>query len=581
MILRTSRSKFFSSLVAMLLTVGLTISWEAETQTIGKHPRAIELENHLTKVASDFLRGRFPNAPFTVVVVVDPLHRYPAKTDVSSGEVLPYLPQEVSDQVDEWDDPIMSLPGLVTRVKRIVVTLGIPRNVSEDETAEIEQSLTTLMNLVPARDQIKIHRREWGGKEENSLQFYLQIGLVAGGILMLLLGGWLISRTSSRSFADALNKAKPNNEPMMPQSRMMPSLPMTDSGAQRVQKSGSGDLKFNDPIKIRESILQIVANLKDVKGFPTLQDMLILDKVGSEKPEILGSLLVEFPIAVQKLVFGYSTAKYWLKAMSNPGDLNYETLELAQKILHVQRAYEENYIQKLLISFWRLGKKRAEFLRTMDRPVALAMLSNFPKSISVEAAKQAFPGSWGEVLDFDQPPVAMDVGLVVELVEKIRKIQPYRDFSAINQYRQISDLLEYLKIATPADEKDIYLTIKAESMLPEIRPPFYPVVEMEVASAGLFVNMVPIDEWALVLFNLSKDNRRVIEARFSEKQQFIFKEKMRSLDANNPDPQLVGEKREQIARIFREFSAHHETSQNNSQDNSSNETASADDKKAA
>ena len=192
----------------------------ASSQPIGKHPRVAELEDRMIKDASSYLKGRFPDVPFLVSVSVDPLRRAERSAGEVRSEKLPFFEVTNDEIQDEWDDPQVSLSELMLRVKRVVVSISIPKNVSEQELLEIREAVFNNLHLVEARDEIKIERRAWSV----DAQYWMNVGLIAVLFLSFLVGMFFITRKSVGSIVSAIGSAQLGGGGSA--SVPMPSLPL-------------------------------------------------------------------------------------------------------------------------------------------------------------------------------------------------------------------------------------------------------------------------------------------------------------------------------------------------------------------
>src|SRR5690606_28856199 len=144
-------------LIPLLLLMMTVVS--ASAQEIVQHPRVAELEDHLKQVSATLIKTRFPDLPFVVSVIVDPLRRTPM---VESGsDVLPWVSLQHEELLDEWDDPNSTLYELQNRVTRIQVEINVPLQISDTEIAEMREALVKNLRLIPARDLIVVERKEW------------------------------------------------------------------------------------------------------------------------------------------------------------------------------------------------------------------------------------------------------------------------------------------------------------------------------------------------------------------------------------------------------------------------------------
>ena len=170
--------------LSLLVLFMFHISW---AQEIVQHPRVAELEDHLKQVSSTFIKTRFPELPFVVSVVVDPLRR--ASTQDSGGEVLPWVALQHEELLDEWDDPNSTLYELQNRVTRIQVEISVPLQIRDHEIAEMREALMKSLRLIPVRDLVVIERKEWSAvsTRENPWPKW-----GAGALVALLLGLFMI-----------------------------------------------------------------------------------------------------------------------------------------------------------------------------------------------------------------------------------------------------------------------------------------------------------------------------------------------------------------------------------------------------
>jgi hypothetical protein len=535
-------SKFNLSIIVFFVFLA-TVSFAQNS----KHPRAVELENQLTKTAHEFLKGRFPDKPFTVVVNVEPTHRYGDQKPMES-EKIPYFDMADSEIVDEWDDPTFSHAALMSRVKKALVTVSVPSDVTKDEMAEIEQSIFMLLNLFKTRDEVKIQLRNWG--EENKLGnliwlVWVGVGLVA--IILFLSGLFVVLRGTTSKLAKAIAQTQ-NKTSNLTSTPTMPALSQDGKNSTSSPSMASGNLRFNDPIKIREIVLKEIHHFDTHREFPTLNDIIMLDKWGSETPSELGAFLIEFSQEKQDLIFSYSNEKYWLDALNEPGELSSTALEFIQKLHRVHREIEKFQIQKLLISVWRMSPAdRTDYLRSISKDDAMTILNELPKSIAVQSARSAFPGNWAQILDLNVQSRSLNSDQINSLYQKALTQFPLRKTDSLKKYSHIKDLLSYLKSCDPKDEKEIYLTIPADSILHNLRMPFYKILELEKEDLEKIVPLISLDDWSYAMLNIPNDQRKNLENVFSEKQRFLYKEKLKLLDQKNVSKDICGEYREKIA----------------------------------
>lgn len=535
----------------LTLTLSLVFVGNVIAQTTMKHPRVTELEKNLTKEALDFLKGRFPEHPFMASVSIDPLFREKNRS-VNQTENLPYMNLADEEIVDEWDDPNLSSAVLLSRVKKIQLTLSIPATLTEDEVSELKQALIINLGMIEARDVIDVRKRTFSPnviKEDNTTTF---IGWGAFAWLLFMIGligvVWLSANKISTAFAVAQAKHGSQSGGGSLSSTVSPSK--SDSKSEKSGAGLSNDVNFNDPIKTREVISNSIKRLEDHTGFPTLEDMIVLHKFSEENPQGLGALLAEFPMELSHKIFSYSHGDSWLEAMYEPGDVSNQSMNLLNKLIRLQRSELDKDMQELLIYVWRLGDKQPEFLKSLSKNEAMSLLHQLPPSVAIASAREVFPGAWAALLDKNFKVEKLPKERIETLKKSALKMHTLRDWSILEKYKNDKELLSFLKTSDPVTEKEIYTASGDIEMLISIRPPFYKVFELVDAQYDRYVQKISIEDWAISFFNTSRLERKNIEKRFTDKQRFKYYEFLRSFDSNPPSKQRVGEARERIAEFF-------------------------------
>jgi hypothetical protein len=522
--------------------------WVA-AQEILKHPRVVEIEDRLNKDASEYIKARFPNVPFMVSISVDPLRR-DLRSPAAKEESLPYYDSEDEEMRDEWDNPQVPLMALINRVKRIQVKISIPQKLSTEEVTELKDGVYNTLHLTPARDSVDITRREWIMEEVPWVAVY-----VAGTALLgLLLGLLIINRGSANRIAKALSEVKIQTSGGGGGASPMAPVSMGDRPSQNSNQSSlPQELTFNDPIKLKELASHHVHLLVRSKAFPIGQDVFILDEFGKENPEKLGAILAEFPAKAQRDLFSFGADLHWVKAMTEPGQLDFECLEIMQTMTQFLRDEANLDWQRAVLSVWRLNHGRTQFVKGLEKDEALALLSEMPKSVAISEARMIFPGSWASLLDASYKPSIPDATGIMTIAESAQLMQPLNNMDMISRYRTEKELITYLRVVTPAEERDIYGAASQASLIHSMRPPFFPVLDQSPETLRLFVPRMNIDMWALALFNLPKPERSKIETVMNEKQRFLLIDRLKRFDQSHPTAKAVGEIREQIGIAFKNF----------------------------
>lgn len=535
-----------------------------------KHPRVVELEKTLSREALEVLKGRFPDKPFLVTVKIDPMMRDRKNANGTSGEKLPYFEIAEEEMVDEWDDPNVPVLTLINRVRKIQVNLSVPAQLTDDELSELKASVTYNLGLLEARDTVEINKRNWNALTLPKDSFDWGLLLYGLGGWVLIMGGllfitWLGTNRLSQSIQESAVSQKGNGGGGG--GMINATINATGgSGAGDSNKGGnfgSADLKLQDPIKNREIIATGLKILESHANFPNLEDMLILHKAAEERPSDLGALLGEFPFELRQKLFSYSFGEKWMEAMIDPSDVSSFSLEILNKTLKIQRNETDRDWLNLLIYVWRLSNKKKEFFNGIPQSDAFSILVVLPKSFSIEAARESFPGAWGQLLDPSFAVKKLSKEKTAEYTKKALNLLPLRDLTVLENYKNERELLGFLKTSDPVAEKEIYLASGENSILWTIRPPFFKVFELKTEEYDKLVSRFKIEDWAMAMFNVSRVERREIEKRMSDKQKFRYFEMLKSYDLKNPSKSKVGEIRETVGKAIHDIKAEAPTTDNN------------------
>jgi hypothetical protein len=550
--MRTALRNRYTLLLAGVLAVFVILSGisSAMAQEVMKHPRVVELEDRLNRDAAAYIKARFPDVPFMVIVRVDPLRRETRMPSSATTESLPYFESFENDEEirDEWDNSQIPLMALLNRVRKISVQISVPSQLKEAEVDEMRDGIFNILHLTPARDAIEVNRREWALESVPWLGIY-----IAGGALFLLLIGLLvINRTSANRIARALTEMKSQNNSQAQSSGSIAPMAV-DSESAGSKRSQSQEVKFNDPIKMKELANNLIGFLVNSGKFPNHHDVFVLDRLGQFEPDKLGALLMEFPAGIQSELFKYSSGNHWVESLNEPGFLDFECLEALQALSQNTRDERSMKIKFAVLSVWRLGESRSKLLRTMPRDDAFSLLSEMPKSIAVAEARKAFPGAWGAILDSGFKGKELTEKRAQEIHDMAVMLESLSDISEVKRYRSDKELLEYVKIADPVEEREIYEAASGESLIHKIRPPFYPVFMQSEDVLKVFVGKIAVDRWALALFNVVKSERQNVDKHLSEKQKFLMIERFKRFDQSAPSADAVGAAREFVGVQLKKY----------------------------
>jgi hypothetical protein len=529
-----------------LLFLGLST---ALADPIQKNARVAELEDSLRDNATIYLKARFPDHPFLVNVSVDPLRRSSARTGAPADD-LPYYDSGSEDIQDEWDDPQVSLKELINRTTKVSVAISLSTTLSDNEVAEVKESLMKTLHLVPARDEVQFNFRSWTTSSDKWVYPTLAIGIA----ILFLVGFFIIQRSGVSKIATALKEQKTSAASGgaslggMGGGTSAPSA-RSESNSTTVR----GGVQVNDPIRARELMSKFVDVLAKHPTFPTLRSMILLEEYGERNPSGLGALLSELPMAIQTKLYSLGSNDCWFKALNAPGMITMEEIELMQRLVREPATGRTREVEEMTIKVWRLGTMIPDFLRTYPRDISMTILTFLPKNIAISSARKAFPGAWADLLDPEMRIAEIKPEKVEEITRNAVELRPLGQLDDFKKQKSESELVDYLKISSPEEEREIYLASKADSLIHRSRPPFYSIFEEGEDMLREFCPRVTPDQWALALFNVDRVSRRKIQTFLGEKQSFLLMETIKVLDQANPDKIHVGESRESIARLFKKF----------------------------
>jgi len=530
-----------------------------------KHNRVLQLEKIMTKEALELLKGRFPDKPFLVSVKIEPMMRdrgLGGRGDNGNSEKLPYFDMMDEEIVDEWDDPAIPMTTLMNRVKKVQINVSVPNLITDDDLAELKNSLIQNLGLLAARDTVDITKRNWTNPTssqdpQNNKSFPWEIFGI--GVLLAFIftfGLFLISSISVTKISDSIRDAGVNGKGGGGGGIVNATVTsgsstshFSDSPVGR-SVGGSSDLRLMDPIKNREIIKTGLKILHSYQGFPCLEDMLILHRAAQETPSALGALLGEFPLDLKQKIFSFSFGNKWLEAMIDPSDVTSLSLEILNRCLKVPRNTHDESWQEFLILVWRLDHLKKDFFSSIPQSDAFAILKYLPKTYALEAARECFPGAWGQLLDPSYSAQTLAKDKITEYRIRSLKILPLRDSQVLENYKNERELLDFLKTSDPVAEKEIYQASGPDSMVWKIRPPFFKVFELKQEDADKLFPQFRIEDWAMAFFNVNRLERREIEKRMSDKQKFRYFESLKSFDIKNPSRNQIGDVREAIGKAI-------------------------------
>jgi hypothetical protein len=511
-------------ILCTLLSV-FSLSIFAQTPQM-EHPRVMELEDKMVEEASSYFARRYPGNPFFVKVKIQPLRRTIEKG--TEEESLPYHDSDSEEMVDEWDDPTTSLSSLRNRVVKVFVEVAVPTSFDEQKAADIKQELSVYLRLIPFRDEVKIEQKlKVADVSTPNYIFYIVGGFVGAAVLLGLMLRWSLGTIKTQ------NAGTSGASSGVSMAASMPSVPSSNSssGSSHNKTDVRGDVTFHDPIKTLDIVHIKLKQIEESKTFPTLKDVIELDALCQIDPSQLGALIYEFSQDSQKQIFKMGRDTNWLQAFTSSGGINHNSMKSLDLITR-ERAFSagDREWEDLLIQVWRLGDKSVGFFKSIDTEHAFIIMNLIPKSISLQIAKKAYPGSWGKILENRTTNVVIDPKIIKEYLRKALEIEPWFQAKILENYKKDKEILSYLDRVNIEDEKDIYETLQEDSFILKVRPAFFKIFELESEKLGLVVEAFPIEKWALVLMNSSRHYIKMVSDKLDDKRKMVFSTHLKRLD---------------------------------------------------
>ena len=535
--------------IRILTVMFLILSGSVSAQNTNADGRVKEVESFLSKKSLDFIRGRFPGVPVLVSVKIEPLRM--TNTGSSSGlpeNNLPYLGFGSEQQIDPWDDDSVSVHDLLSRVRYIEAKITLPNTIEDDLIFEVREALFSNLGMIKGRDRIEFTRKNWPGQTELVIEYFVFAGVAA---VLVLLGLFLIARQTFSTLSSTIKAAAAEKSGGGSAGAM--AAPVNIEPKREEKKSQN--IQLNDSMKVAEKLESLIWKLSDDPGFPTLEDMIELEKVAINNPHMLGGILNEMPQDMRDKIFQRGKDTAWLEAFFSNGELGLEAYQFILNLTRKSRDESKAEWEDLLISLWRLGPELTGFMRGLEQRDALGIFAWMPIEISLPAATEAFPGAWGILLKHDFKPPVLPDDLATKMREKALEIKPLNDPKMLERYDHERGLIKYLKTCPLETEKDVYKAAKEGGALRMVRPPFFEVLEAREEILKELVPKMPIQDWGIALFNIDRGTRSAITDHLNDREKFVLIETLKECDRTRISNEEVGDVREKIAREFSKFMA--------------------------
>jgi hypothetical protein len=537
--------------VTLLLLLGTVCSvWGQEV-----NPRQLEVEQIIKESVEEYVANILPQSHFLVSVKVTPLRRKEAGY-TPKGEILPYFEMSNEEVRDEWDDPTVSIYRLLRRIKHSEIKIIFTSDVKLVNQQQFILDLINYTNLVPTRDIVTIEHRTAIASQSKNTGIGFNSSDIKYGIYLLvfLLGLGGISFFFHRGAQNGNSQTSTASSAPMPSApMMMPSRQTTTESSSTSGRSLKGDLSLIDPTKTMEIIRTKIDDLLGSGTFPTLNDMIELEKMAMNNPSAFSALVFEFPLTHQQEIFQNGKGDLWYRCFTDGGQIDQSVLKVLDRMLRERTPKGIELFEKLLIQIWRLEDRILSFLEKIDRNDAYAILYYLPKQISIPVGRKLFAGSWGDLVGAQKIPALSDKERIKELLYEAYELKPLLSYQSLEAYKNSRDLLEYLNYADVREEEDIYSVVGKSSDLFTLRPPFFKFFTLDKETRQPIFEQFSLQEWALSIFDTERTYRKILDEHLDDKQKFLLSSFLKEFDTAAPSLEERGRLREAIGRVTHEI----------------------------
>lgn len=556
------RGKFITIALLFLMAVPVQAS------------RTPEIEQYYIDKVSSLLKTRFPETPFTVFVSVDTGDRnkeISRKKEIRRGETssvqLPYL--DVADEdVSIWDRTDVSLGTLIGLLDHVSIKVQIDSSVKESELKDLQLNIAKQLKLDANADSIEIARVDYTKAEKQSQKMWILIWTLLGFALFAGIF-WYLSKLGVKQLVKGL--AQPISEigkstqefanSALNLAADMAQPPTLGNGPVSVSNIESDHLSHgSNLIEIRKSALELIQRNQEMFKNPDARFLSFLEQQGLENPMQVGAILIELDQESIKTLYKYGSGDWWFVALASPASLTPSSIKILNEIDRLRlrwnfedtnRANQKSNLEAGIILSRLNEKEMVSLLKDVSLEEAEPILHLLPRSQFLSVAKKTYPGQWAKFLDGKkQALTAIKPGLIEKLLKKAVEIKPLRKEEQIQSFFADLDLVKYLDIADPRDERDFYMALPADSKIKTDRVPFYSVFDASQDVKKMLSGEIHAKDWAIVLAGCESNDQRAMLESFPDRLKFLVKEEMEKVDLAKVDSLRIRTIRRSIVQAF-------------------------------
>lgn len=537
--------------------------------------RVPELEEHFIARVSHLLQMRFPNTPFTVFVTLDTGKETRSRKELKevrrgegTGTRLPYLDID-EEEIDIWDRPDLPIGTLISQLQSIKIRVQIDSSLNDSQLNEIKDNIARQLKLDERYDAIEVTRMNWSvpKQEERSsplILVYLFVGLMVAGLVL-----YLIARVSIQGLVKGL--AKPISEVGRSTAAMAKgALAATSPDPQSSATPREADSELKDAadglslVDIRKNALELLERNRLLFENPDSRFMSFIETKGAEDPPQMGAILAELDEKSLKYLFKFGIGEWWFTALSQPAPMTSTAVQILSEVdrLRLRRhffdesklkSYEE-YREAGLI-FGRLSNEQLiSIFRGNSMEMLMPIFELMPRQKALAVAKRVFPGQWATLLDQKKDVPTIDKSTLESLMSKAIREKPLRSESELYHFFLDQDLIRYLDLAPPDDEREFYTVLPYDSNITRYRTPFFKVFESPDDVLRLIGPHLTSSEWAVALADCDIRERNTLMTHFPDRMKFMIREHWQTLDPEKIDEHQLRVVRRKIVKAYEEIS---------------------------
>lgn len=531
--------------------------------------RLPEIEEFYTEKVSEMLKMRFPNTPYTVFVQLDVGDKnkdFSRKKEVKRGGTqvvqLPYL--EVDDEeLTVWDRTDIPLNSLIGLLDKVLIRVQIDAETSDADLKDLQENIAKQLKLDASADSIEIAKVDFNSKERTKQKIWMIVGFIftAAAIFAIF---WYLSKWSVKQLVKGLSQ--PISE--IGKSTQEFANNALNLAADMNQAPSAMNSSVNSPeedqfshgsnlIEIRKSALELIERNKEMFENPDSRFISFLEQQGSENPSQMGAILAELDQKSVKTLYKFGWGEWWFAALASPAPLTPKAIKILSEIdrLRVRWHFSEEKsapeFKEAGLAFTRLSEDQLiNVLKGTTLQDAEPVLDLLPRAQALSVAKKLFPGQWAQLLENHKPLSTVKADLIQKLKVKALEVQPLRKEVQIQSFFADLDLVKFLDVASPRDERDFYLVLPKDSKIKNERIPFFRVLEAPLSVKKLIGPEVNMKDWALALAGCEPVDQKSMLDGFSERLQFIIKEEILKIDPTKIDQAKLRNVRKAIVQAY-------------------------------